>query len=253
MFFNYTGNAIFRKVLCSFPKSRPLFALFYVLLRRVCQLAKYDVDLSQCGTMVLDALIKIKNEMDPTLTFRRSCREGFTVRFQDGDFLFYCKRTAAGACEKSCVGCVLQGRRLYDGDRLQQKRTVFQCEIRPKRHALSPVACVSENGVERVIDCKWNDQSKDGTYRLKRHCVLREGRADIDTLGCVFEKDGVSRLTLKAGTFTIWREAMNISPLGVSCRRALVDGDEWPLLETFPASEVADRTNGLAEDIDPRI
>lgn len=26
--------------------------------------------------MVLDALIKIKNEQDPTLTFRRSCREG---------------------------------------------------------------------------------------------------------------------------------------------------------------------------------
>jgi len=26
--------------------------------------------------MVLDALIKIKNEIDPTLTFRRSCREG---------------------------------------------------------------------------------------------------------------------------------------------------------------------------------
>jgi succinate dehydrogenase / fumarate reductase iron-sulfur subunit len=29
-----------------------------------------------CGPMVLDALIKIKNEIDPTLTFRRSCREG---------------------------------------------------------------------------------------------------------------------------------------------------------------------------------
>ena len=36
----------------------------------------YDVDLSRCGPMVLDALIKIKNEVDPTLTFRRSCREG---------------------------------------------------------------------------------------------------------------------------------------------------------------------------------
>jgi len=36
----------------------------------------YDVDLKQCGPMVLDALIKIKNEVDPTLTFRRSCREG---------------------------------------------------------------------------------------------------------------------------------------------------------------------------------
>ena len=36
----------------------------------------YEVDTSKCGPMVLDALIKIKNEIDPTLTFRRSCREG---------------------------------------------------------------------------------------------------------------------------------------------------------------------------------
>ncbi|TKA96104.1 succinate dehydrogenase iron-sulfur subunit [Cereibacter changlensis] len=36
----------------------------------------YHVDLDRCGPMVLDALIKIKNEIDPTLAFRRSCREG---------------------------------------------------------------------------------------------------------------------------------------------------------------------------------
>lgn len=36
----------------------------------------YDVDLDTCGPMVLDGLIKIKNETDSTLTFRRSCREG---------------------------------------------------------------------------------------------------------------------------------------------------------------------------------
>ena len=36
----------------------------------------YDVDLDSCGPMVLDALIKIKNEVDATVTFRRSCREG---------------------------------------------------------------------------------------------------------------------------------------------------------------------------------
>jgi succinate dehydrogenase / fumarate reductase iron-sulfur subunit len=36
----------------------------------------YEVDLDQCGPMILDALIKIKNEIDSTLTFRRSCREG---------------------------------------------------------------------------------------------------------------------------------------------------------------------------------
>ena len=36
----------------------------------------FEVDLDDCGPMVLDALIKIKNEIDSTLTFRRSCREG---------------------------------------------------------------------------------------------------------------------------------------------------------------------------------
>jgi succinate dehydrogenase / fumarate reductase iron-sulfur subunit len=36
----------------------------------------YYVDTGDCGPMVLDALIWIKNTIDPTLTFRRSCREG---------------------------------------------------------------------------------------------------------------------------------------------------------------------------------
>ena len=36
----------------------------------------YFVDLDTCGPMILDALIKIKSEIDPTLSFRRSCREG---------------------------------------------------------------------------------------------------------------------------------------------------------------------------------
>ncbi len=36
----------------------------------------FELDLDDCGPMVLDALIKIKDEVDSTLTFRRSCREG---------------------------------------------------------------------------------------------------------------------------------------------------------------------------------
>jgi len=36
----------------------------------------YHLDMDDCGPMVLDAIVKIKNEIDPTLTFRRSCREG---------------------------------------------------------------------------------------------------------------------------------------------------------------------------------
>ena len=36
----------------------------------------YEIKKKKCGPMVLDALVKIKNEIDTTLTFRRSCREG---------------------------------------------------------------------------------------------------------------------------------------------------------------------------------
>jgi succinate dehydrogenase / fumarate reductase, iron-sulfur subunit len=40
------------------------------------RLDTYYIDRSDCGPMVLDALIWIKSKIDPTLTFRRSCREG---------------------------------------------------------------------------------------------------------------------------------------------------------------------------------
>ncbi len=36
----------------------------------------YEIDLDKCGPMVLDAIIYIKDKVDSSLTFRRSCREG---------------------------------------------------------------------------------------------------------------------------------------------------------------------------------
>ncbi|NKI35469.1 succinate dehydrogenase iron-sulfur subunit [Wenzhouxiangella sp. XN79A] len=56
---------------------------------------RFDVDLDKCGPMVLDALIKIKNEYDPTLTFRRSCREGIC-----GSCAFNIDGTNTLACTK---------------------------------------------------------------------------------------------------------------------------------------------------------
>ena len=57
----------------------------------------YTVDMDKCGPMVLDALIKIKNEQDPTLTFRRSCREGIC-----GSCAMNIDGTNTLACLKSC-------------------------------------------------------------------------------------------------------------------------------------------------------
>lgn len=36
----------------------------------------FDISKDECGSMVLDILLKIKNDLDSSLTFRRSCREG---------------------------------------------------------------------------------------------------------------------------------------------------------------------------------
>jgi len=65
----------------------------------------YDVDMATCGPMVLDALIKIKNEIDPTLTFRRSCREGICGSCAmniDGTNTLACTK-AIGECGKGDV------------------------------------------------------------------------------------------------------------------------------------------------------
>jgi len=60
----------------------------------------YDVDMDSCGPMVLDALIKIKNEIDPTLTFRRSCREGIC-----GSCAMNIDGTNTLACTKAISDC----------------------------------------------------------------------------------------------------------------------------------------------------
>jgi len=61
---------------------------------------EYEVDLAACGPMVLDALIKIKNEIDATLTFRRSCREGIC-----GSCAMNIDGTNTLACTKSIADC----------------------------------------------------------------------------------------------------------------------------------------------------
>jgi succinate dehydrogenase / fumarate reductase, iron-sulfur subunit len=58
----------------------------------------YEVDMASCGPMVLDALIKIKNEIDSTLTFRRSCREGIC-----GSCAMNIDGRNALACIKACA------------------------------------------------------------------------------------------------------------------------------------------------------
>ena len=45
-------------------------------IRRSPWFSFYPIDSNKLGSMILDLLLYVKNYMDPTLTFRRSCREG---------------------------------------------------------------------------------------------------------------------------------------------------------------------------------
>ena len=65
----------------------------------------YELDMASCGPMVLDALLKIKNEIDPTLSLRRSCREGIC-----GSCAMNISGTNGLACTKGIDECTLKGR-----------------------------------------------------------------------------------------------------------------------------------------------
>ncbi|XP_029671034.1 succinate dehydrogenase [ubiquinone] iron-sulfur subunit, mitochondrial-like [Formica exsecta] len=73
---------------------------------------KYKIDLNTCGPMVLDALIKIKNEVDPTLTFRRSCREGICGS---------CAMNIGGTNTLACISKI-------------DKNTSSSCDVYPLPH-----------------------------------------------------------------------------------------------------------------------
>ena len=67
---------------------------------RTPRLDTFDIDIDDCGPMVLDALIKIKSDNDSSLTFRRSCREGIC-----GSCSMHIDGTNTLACLKPIVDC----------------------------------------------------------------------------------------------------------------------------------------------------
>ena len=70
------------------------------------RLDTFEVDLDECGPMVLDALIWIKNRVDSTLAFRRSCREGVCGSCAmniDGTNWLACTRFISDTASPACV------------------------------------------------------------------------------------------------------------------------------------------------------
>lgn len=84
----------------------------------------YTLDLNKTGPMVLDALVRIKNELDPTLTFRRSCREGICGS---------CAMNINGTNTLACLcECDPKSYKPFTGANDEQKQAVFLLRLLPK-------------------------------------------------------------------------------------------------------------------------
>ena len=80
------------------------------------RLDTYEVDLDDCGPMVLDALFRIKNKVDSTLTFRRSCREavcGSCAMNMDGTNWLACTRFISDLGAPATIPVTRDDRPLY--------------------------------------------------------------------------------------------------------------------------------------------
>ena len=87
----------------------------------------YTLDLNKTGPMMLDALIRIKNEVDPTLTFRRSCREGICGS---------CAMNIDGVNTLACL-CMLQSI-AYLTARIDSSQVAF---LRRQPRSLASILC----------------------------------------------------------------------------------------------------------------
>ena len=138
------------------------------------RLDTYEVDMDSCGPMVLDALIKIKNEIDPTLSFRRSCREGIC-----GSCAMNIDGKNGLACISACAD-VKNDIRIYplaahaghQGPRPRSDQ--FLCPIR-RRQALAADAHAAAAGRERL-------QSKEDQEKVDRPVRVHPVRLLLDQL-----------------------------------------------------------------------
>ncbi len=95
------------------------------------QIDIFTIDRDDCGPMLLDALLNIKAEIDPTLTFRRSCREG-----------------VCGSCSMNIDGtnwlaCIRSMDELDDPFRLYRCHTILNC-TRTCPKGLNPGKAIAE-------------------------------------------------------------------------------------------------------------
>ena len=120
---------------------------------------KFQIQNDQCGPMVLDALIDIKNNKDKTLAFRRSCREGI------------CGSCAMNIDGKNTLACLTP---------LKEKMSIFPL---PHMPVVKDLACDMTNFYEQYKEIKpWLQNDKITVDNLGEEQLMqtKEERKKLD-------------------------------------------------------------------------
>src|SRR5260370_23748665 len=152
------------------------------------RLDTFEVDLHDCGPMVLDALIWIKDKVDPTLTFRRSCREGICgscAMNMDGTNWLACTRFISDMGTPATI-YPLANMRVIKDLVLDFTHVFAQYEmIEPWLHSKTPVP-----EKERLQSSEERSRSEEHTSELQSHLnlvcrlLLEKKKPSYSTLFC---------------------------------------------------------------------
>eukprot|EP01133_Synstelium_polycarpum_P010635 gene10635-12375_t len=129
----------------------------------------YSLNLKECGPMILDALIHVKNTQDPTLTFRRSCREGICGSCAmniSGSNTLACIKKTSDAIEGGAIA-IYPLPHMHVVRDLVPDMTHFYQQHKSIKPWLEPAANSSHNGKE-ILQSKENRHKLDGLYE----CIL---------------------------------------------------------------------------------
>ena|SRR5271165_2041238 len=100
------------------------------------QMDTFDIDRDHCGPMVFDALVKINDQIDPTLSFRRSCRQGVCGS---------CAMNIDGKNRLACLTPIVRVQSREIGDEVFQHHHMRQRRdpTRPFCHVVTIMNCTS--------------------------------------------------------------------------------------------------------------
>jgi len=122
--------------------------------------------------------------------------------FTDDKFWYFCG-TEAGHAMRKVIGCVHDGKKLYDGQLFYQNDVIFRCivnEYKSARHA--PVGCVKrdEKGVEvqKSVGCYWIDGEMPNRYTVV--CTVKNETCVKTKINCYYSP-GNFEYILEPGCF----------------------------------------------------